>query len=84
MAQSLFPELTSMAMMREAPTLAAVDITPRPMAPHPKTAALEPSASAHKDQLDGVTEEEVHTDSRLLHDGAPGSCDTTPKETNFI
>ena len=70
-----------MAMIREAPTTAAVEITPRPMAPHPKTATLEPSV---QDQVDDTTEEEVHTDSRLLHDGTPGSCDTTPKETDFI
>ena len=35
-------------MIRLAPTKAAVLITPNPIAPHPKTATEEPSASTNK------------------------------------
>lgn len=84
MAHSFFPGLVSTAMTREAPTTAAVEMTPRPMAPHPKTATLEPSASTYKVTENGTRKKEVRTDSWLLHDGTPGSCDTTSEETNFI
>lgn len=46
-AQASFPGLMSIAMMWDAPTSAEVVITPRPMAPHPKTATVDPSDVQH-------------------------------------
>lgn len=42
-AHDSLPGLVSTAMMRDAPTRADVAMTPRPIAPQPKTATLEPS-----------------------------------------
>jgi len=42
-AHDSLPGLVSMAIIRLAPTRADVLITPRPIAPHPKTATEDPS-----------------------------------------
>lgn len=42
-AQPSLLGLVSMAIIRDAPTVDEVEITPSPMAPQPKTATLEPS-----------------------------------------
>ena len=43
LAHASLPGFVSIAMTRDAPTSAEVETTPRPIAPHPKTATVEPS-----------------------------------------
>ena len=60
-----------------------LQITPRPIAPHPKTATFEPSMQCQCILYD-VSEPTLLTDSRLFRDCTPCCGDTTSEETNFF
>ena len=83
-AHDSLPGLVSMAMILDAPTRAAVEMTPRPIAPHPKTATVEPSANAI--QYCNMTNFDEHelTDSLLFYDSTPRGGDTTTEKTDLL
>lgn len=85
LAQDSLFGLVSIAMMRLALTKAAVLMTPRPIAPQPKTATLEPAFytrfSAMQHQHDSVL---ILTDTLLLDNCTPCSCDSTSKKANLF
>lgn len=78
-AHASLPGLVSTAMMREALTCADVAITPKPMAPQPKTATVL-LAALKVSCVKRHWEARRRTDPGLLDDCSPGGGDTTAEQ----
>ena len=70
-------------MTREAPTSLAVLITPSPIAPTPKTATVEPSATYVNPESDSSMMN-GRTDTGLLDYGTPCCCDTATEQADLL